>query len=366
LTSAKRLTHFLRYAVTAAVIVTGGFALTGCQNVFDGIDNKANVPIPSKLIRKMKAKGMSSASPIMLRIFKQENELEVWKRTHTGRYAKLKSYEICKWSGKLGPKFKEGDKQAPEGFYSVNKHQMNPNSSYHLSFNMGFPNRYDRAHGRTGAHLMVHGACSSAGCYSMTDEYVEEIYALAREAFSGGQKAFQIQAYPFRMTPKNMVKHRGNKHFEFWKMIKQGHDHFEITKVPPKVDVCDRRYVFNTIGKGSYTATAGCPRMEMPQTLAASFLKKQKTYALSFEKLLPSTERSNIATLAPVTLDSVLPGVTVAGPKSVVADEIEATAKPKTAAPTGAPTEAKKPETKPVALKPLTTGSVKESLSGDG
>jgi len=350
------------------VIVTGGFALTSCQNAFDGIDNKASVPIPSKLVRKMKAKGMSSASPIMLRIFKQENELEVWKRTHTGRYAMLKSYEICKWSGKFGPKFKEGDRQAPEGFYFVNKHQMNPNSSYHLSFNMGFPNRYDRAHGRTGAHLMVHGACSSAGCYSMTDEYIEEIYALAREAFSGGQKSFQIQAFPFRMTPKNMVKHRGNKHFEFWKMIKQGYDHFEITKVPPKVDVCARRYVFNTQGKGSYKAAAACPTMEMPQTLATSFVKRQQSYALSFEKLLPSAERGNIASLAPSTLESALPGVTVAGPKPVKKQEdleakVEATTKPNKASSAEAtPTEAKKPANS----KPVTTGTVKESLSGDG
>ncbi|MGI9356018.1 MAG: L,D-transpeptidase family protein, partial [Rhizobiaceae bacterium] len=241
-----------------------------------------------------------------------------------------------------------------------------PKSSYHLSFNMGFPNRYDRAHGRTGAHLMVHGACSSAGCYSMTDEYVEEIYALAREAFSGGQKAFQIQAYPFRMTPINMVRHRGNKHFEFWKMIKQGYDHFEITKVPPKVDVCDRRYVFNTQGKGSYNATAACPVMEMPQRLATSFLKRQQSYALSFEKLLPSAERQNIAALAPVSVESVLPGVTVAGPKPIekpgeAGDK--ATPKPETATPS---TEANEPATKSARPNPLTTGSVKKSLSGDG
>lgn len=357
----------LRNSLAAVVIAAGGFALTGCQNAFDGIDAKANVPIPSKLVRKMKAKGMRSASPMMLRIFKQENELEVWKRTHTGRYAMLKRYEICKWSGEFGPKFKEGDRQAPEGFYFVNKHQMNPNSSYHLSFNMGFPNRYDRAHGRTGAHLMVHGACSSAGCYSMTDEYVEEIYALAREAFAGGQKSFQIQAFPFRMTPKNMVKHRGNKHFEFWKMIKQGYDHFEITKVPPKVDVCNRRYVFNTQGKGSFTPTAACPAMEMPQRLATSFVKRQQSYALNFEKLLPSAERGNIASLAPATLEGALPGVTVAGPKSAPKPEgIEA--KAETATPTAAAAQAgaEKPETEPVAPKPATTGTVKESLSGDG
>ncbi len=145
----------------------------------------------------------------------------------------------------LDPKFKEGDRQAPEGFYKVGKAQMNPNSDYYLSFNIGYPNTYDRSHGRTGTHLMVHGACSSAGCYSMTDEQVSQIYALARDAMAGGQDYFQVQAYPFRMTAANMAKHAANPHFEFWKMLKEGYDHFELTNYPPKVDVCEKRYVFN-------------------------------------------------------------------------------------------------------------------------
>ena len=137
------------------------FLLSACQGALDGLGQKAEKPVPKKLVASMKAQGMALTSPIMLRIFKQENTLEVWKKKTTGRYALLTSYEICKWSGKLGPKFKEGDRQAPEGFYKVNKHQMNPNSQYHLAFNMGFPNAYDRSHGRTGSHLMIHGACSS-------------------------------------------------------------------------------------------------------------------------------------------------------------------------------------------------------------
>jgi murein L,D-transpeptidase YafK len=124
---------------------------------------------------------------------------------------------------------------------------MNPNSSYYLSFNMGFPNSYDRSHNRTGSNLMVHGACSSAGCYSMTDEQVLEIYGFARDAFKGGQEYFLVEALPFRMTPENMARHRDSEHFEFWKMLKTGYDHFELTKRPPKVEVCERRYVFNQV-----------------------------------------------------------------------------------------------------------------------
>ena len=231
---------------------------------------------------------MSVGSPIMLRIFKKENVLEVWKQDHTKRYALLNSYEICKWSGKYGPKLKEGDKQAPEGFYHVTKALMNPNSSYHLSFNMGYPNKFDRSHGRTGSYLMIHGACSSAGCYSMTDEYVEEIYSLAREAFKGGQEAFQIQAFPFRMTPENLAEHVGHKDFDFWKMLKEGSDHFEVTRQQPKVDVCEKRYVFNRLVEEGeqFNSRQVCPPAKIPRSLALAFNEKQNKDQSVFDKVL--------------------------------------------------------------------------------
>lgn len=190
-------------------------------------------------------KGMREDAPIFVRIFKEESELEVWKQTADGRYGHFKTYPICNWSGKLGPKYRQGDKQAPEGFYRVSKRLMNPNSQYHLSFNLGYPNKFDRAHGRTGDYLMVHGDCKSAGCYAMTDALIEEIYALAREAFRGGQKEFSVQALPFRMTPENMRRHARHKAYPFWKTLKVGYDHFEYTRQEPKVDVCEKRYVVN-------------------------------------------------------------------------------------------------------------------------
>ncbi len=301
-----------------AFLAAGLLALSSCKGALEGIDAKANVPVPDKLVNKMKAYGMTTSSPIMLRIFKQENVLEVWKRKDTGRYAKLTEYEICKWSGKLGPKHKEGDRQAPEGFYFVNKGLMNPKSQYHLAFNMGFPNAFDRAHGRTGSHLMVHGACSSAGCYSMTDEYVEEIYALARESFAGGQKAFQIQAFPFRMTAENMFKNRDHKEYAYWKMLKRGYDHFEITAVPPKVDVCEKRYVFNTQSDDPYAASAACPKLEMPKSLALAYAKTQSNYANRFEELLAKSESRDVTPLAPLTVDMALPGIAVIEPQPVI------------------------------------------------
>jgi murein L,D-transpeptidase YafK len=203
-------------------------------------------PIPPQTLSLMAEKGMSRSDPILVRAYKKESELEVWKRGRDGKYAHLKTYPICRWSGQLGPKVREGDRQAPEGFYTVTPGQMNPNSAYYLSFDTGYPNAYDRAHGRTGAHLMVHGTCSSRGCFAMTDEAIAEVYAVARDAFAGGQRGFQFQSYPFRMTAENLAKHRADPHIAFWKNLKDGSDYFEVMKEEPKVAVANLRYAFGS------------------------------------------------------------------------------------------------------------------------
>jgi murein L,D-transpeptidase YafK len=201
-------------------------------------------PVPSATLALMAAKNTSASAPILMRVFKKESELEVWKLARDGRYVLLKTFPICRWSGQLGPKMRVGDRQSPEGFYAIAPRQMNPNSAYYLSFDTGFPNAYDRARGATGSALMVHGTCSSMGCYAMTDGQVGEIFSLAREAFAGGQPAFQFQAYPFRMTAQNMARHRTDGNIEFWRMLKEGYDRFEATGEEPAVSVAGARYVF--------------------------------------------------------------------------------------------------------------------------
>lgn len=262
-----------------AAFVVAGF-LAGCQgDEFYAGPNKAKLPVSASLKRKMNDNNMSMTSPIMIRIFKEESALEVWKQTRDGKYKLLEDYEICKWSGKLGPKFKEGDRQAPEGFYEITPALMNPNSSYHLAFNLGYPNTYDRAHGRTGSHLMVHGACSSRGCYAMTDEQVQDIYSLARDSFKGGQRSFQVQAFPFRMTPENMARHRNSPHMEYWQMLKTGYDHFEIAKTPPNISVCEKKYVFDAVPLVEgvpFRASGKCPDYQVSPRIASVVAAKQK------------------------------------------------------------------------------------------
>lgn len=295
------LTRFARAGLLIGAL-GGAIALAGCtdSSIGDFAPQHANRQLPPKIQQAMKAKGMNKTSPILARVFKEEGKLEIWKQKTNGRYDIIASYDICKWSGKLGPKFTEGDRQAPEGFYTVRPSQMKPNSQYHLAFNIGYPNTYDRANGRTGSNLMVHGACSSAGCYSMTDQQIEEIYAFGRDAFQGGQTEFQVQAFPFRMTAANMARYRNDPNYEFWKMLKVGYDHFELTRVPPKVDVCERRYVFNQIPVDGqpFSPTGACPASSQPDSLKVAYSSYQSTYEAAFNSALKSSTPAPKPTIA--------------------------------------------------------------------
>jgi len=190
---------------------------------------------------ELAARGLARGVPVYLRIFKEEHELELWVSGENG-YSLLRTYPICAWSGTLGPKLQEGDGQSPEGFYRVRRRDLNPNSQFHLSFNLGFPNAYDRAHGRTGSYLMVHGNCVSIGCYAMTDEVIETIYGVVEAALKSGQGHVPVHVFPFRMTQANLDRHAGSQWFAFWLNLKQGYDAFEAERLPPKVRVQGKTY----------------------------------------------------------------------------------------------------------------------------
>lgn len=196
----------------------------------------------------MGEQGLTLGSPVFIRIVKSSDlggYLELFTKKDDGSFYPYKSWDICKYSGELGPKMKTGDQQAPEGFYFVRPSAMNPSSTYHLSFNLGYPNAYDRAHGRTGSYLMVHGRCVSIGCYAMTDESIEEIYTILDAAFRNGQPFVRVHAFPFPMTDANIAQYGGHKHEDFWRNLKDGWDWFEAHRQPPNVTVSGKRYVFD-------------------------------------------------------------------------------------------------------------------------
>lgn len=196
-----------------------------------------------RLDATLKKKGVAFGDELFIRVFKEEAELETWL-LRGKKFALLKTYPICAYSGELGPKEKQGDEQAPEGFYSVGPSKLNPQSSYHLSFDVGYPNAYDRALGRTGNLIMVHGACVSIGCFAMTNDGIEDIYSLAHAALANGQKFIRVHIFPFRMTARNMKRHAPSKWSAFWANLKEGYDLFESDRLPPDVVVKDARYLF--------------------------------------------------------------------------------------------------------------------------
>ncbi len=201
------------------------------------------------LERDLAASDLELGAPVFLRAFKEERVLELFARdADSGSFVLFRGYPIAAASGVLGPKLREGDRQVPEGFYAVSAGAMNPNSDFHLSFNIGYPNGYDRGHSRTGSFIMVHGGASSSGCLAMTDSAIEEIYTLCAAALAAGQPGFQVHVFPFRMTEENLAAHAGSPWDSFWADLKEGHDRFERDAVPPTVRVEDGRYVFSAGG----------------------------------------------------------------------------------------------------------------------
>ena len=256
--------------------VAGGALLAGCDDSYlDAGPGRSEHPISSATLNEMAKIDTTPSSPMLIRTYKKEAELEIWKMKSDGQYALLKTYPICRWSGQLGPKRVEGDMQVPEGFYAIAPGQMNPNSHYYLAFNVGYPNAYDRAYGHSGGNVMVHGVCSSAGCFSMTDKQVDDIYAIARDALRGGQREIQLQSYPFHMTPENMAKYRLDPNIDFWKELKNGADHFEVTKTEPPVVICGKHYVFGATASGEVSANAPCPALHKDEEVEALVADKE-------------------------------------------------------------------------------------------
>ena len=274
-----RRSLFLKRFSTLSPIILGGLLLAGCEESgLSPVSARSTAPIPPQALAAMEKMDSSKEAPILIRAYKKEAELEIWKMKADGRYALFKSYPMCRWSGQLGPKMREGDRQVPEGFYSITPAHMNPNSAYYLSFDVGYPNAYDRAWDRTGGSIMVHGICSSAGCFSMTDGQIAEIYAVVREAFAGGQRTVQMQSYPFRMTAENLAKYRLDPNIAFWKQLKEGSDNFEVTKKDVAVGVCNRRYVFNAVAAdgSQLDPTGACPPLKHNDEVQADVVQREK------------------------------------------------------------------------------------------
>ena len=270
--------HWIFISITVASILIFSFLTPKGQKTYDAwqenLRSQTNIwhhkvgrPLPgtpdlTKFQERLTARNLKLGAPLFMRVFKLEGELEVWMQGPEG-FTLFATYPICRWSGGLGPKLKEGDGQSPEGIYTVRKGQLNPNSRWYRSFNLGYPNAYDKAYNRTGSFLMVHGGCSSIGCYAMTNPVMKEIWDLVTATYKKGSKSFMVHAFPFRMTERNMRLYSNTKWQPLWNDLKVAYDLFEENNIPPEVNVCQKRYVVTkgSLKKKTYQSPIkqGCP-----------------------------------------------------------------------------------------------------------
>ena len=249
----------VRRFLAAALCVLAVLGLGGAVNL-EGAETQreknAAAAARPRMAARLAAKQLKEGDQVFLRIFKMEGTLELWLKPDQGkRFILFDSYPICAWSGSLGPKTKTGDRQAPEGFYAVGLKHLNPYSSYHLSFDLGYPNAYDRAKGYTGSYLMVHGNCLSDGCYAMTDKGIEEIYTLVKAALEKGQPFFRVHCFPFKMTKENLAQTQKSPWHKFWLMLAPVYDYFEKRGLPPEVTVDRGEYKIGPAGGRLMTPT---------------------------------------------------------------------------------------------------------------
>jgi murein L,D-transpeptidase YafK len=250
-------------------------------------------------------RGLALGDPVYIRIYKDVKEMEIWMLSQSsGRWTLFRNYPICRYSGKLGPKLKQGDKQAPEGFYKVYKQQLNPASSYHLSFNLGYPNEFDRANKRTGDFLMVHGGCGSSGCYAMTNPVIEDIYLLTASALEAGQTYVPVHAFPAKLSDVWMASHRTSQWARFWRDMKQCDRRFTSRGIPANPTVEDGRYRCSPVAGSQEPMVYEAQSTELPADLAPPSELAFEPRATKPRTLDPTLERIGPAERP---LDRILP-----------------------------------------------------------
>jgi murein L,D-transpeptidase YafK len=221
-------------------------------------------------------------APVFIRIFKETSTLEVWMQKGA-RFALYERFSICKWSGDLGPKLEEGDRQSPEGVYSITMDDLRVNLRWHRAMDVNFPNAYDAANGRTGSGILIHGKCSSIGCFALTDESVERVYDLVAAALEAGQARVPVHIFPFPLTSKALAANAGHPAIAFWRGLRPAYAAFELDRLPPQAKLCGADYAFSSPRSTRArvrTEAAKCPPLAPKPTLVAA-AKRQPMAAIA-------------------------------------------------------------------------------------
>ena len=195
------------------------------------------------LAKEFSEKGLKLGSPVFLRVYKQTSEMELWVQQGP-RYELFKIYKICRWSGGLGPKFYEGDRQSPEGLYRITTSDLIVNQRWDRAMNINYPNNFDQVNGRGGSSILIHGGCGSIGCFAIQNQNVEEVYGAVRAALRNSQAYVPVLTLPFRYSALAPEKEDTLHMSEFWSDLRRADLLFERDKLPPIAWICDGRYYF--------------------------------------------------------------------------------------------------------------------------
>ncbi len=288
----------------------------------------SGTPSISERDARLAQRGLKSGSPVLLRVFKAESELELWM-LRGDRFELFSVYPICSWSGSLGPKLSEGDKQSPEGVYTVGRRQLHMIGRHPRSLNLGYPNPLDRKLNRTGSYILIHGGCGTVGCFAMTNPVMEEVFHLVRSALWNGQEAVHVHVFPFRMSEERLAAYSMHEWYDFWRNLKEVHDSFERVRLPPKISACDGRYRVEDFsppqeaaGESPLVACASSQALPLWTRKRPAALRAQSTEpsraGLRQSKTEPSSLRSRAAlSLRPPASGPTRLSLTTASPSSV-------------------------------------------------
>jgi murein L,D-transpeptidase YafK len=198
--------------------------------------------VEDSLKKEFKSKNLAwPPKDIYIRSFKYDRQLEVWVKDNLKEQFKLfKTYRVCMQSGTMGPKRMQGDYQVPEGFYYID--EFNPNSNYHLSLGLNYPNSSDRIlsdANRPGGEIYIHGNCVSVGCIPIDDGPIEELYVLASIVKESGSEFIPVHVYPVRYNVKKSFEYlaqatKENQALQQFDInLKTAYDYFEEKKELP-------------------------------------------------------------------------------------------------------------------------------------
>lgn len=274
----------MKFRVTCLLLGALLLSLPVCEGAMAARRGNGNSveAVGMTLAAQFQEKGLTLGSAVFIRVYKQTSEMELWVQ-QGARYVHFKTYGICRWSGGLGPKMYEGDRQSPEGLYHITAADLIVNPRWDRAMNINYPNSYDVVNGRSGSGILIHGKCGSVGCFAIQDQNVEEVYGAVRAALNNGQAEIPVLALPFRFASVAPTVNDTLQLSEFWSDLRRADLLFERDRIPPTAWICDGRYYFADRRGDRHRHAVhlpGCKPLSQPVTSGETAEVTQRTQSI--------------------------------------------------------------------------------------